>query len=85
MPQVRLMTVWYNNLMKRMSLPSDVITSNMNRAGCTTNTSSTIPITSNSSSSSGNGNTATATTMSISSSGSSLNNAVEQTGPESKS
>ncbi|XP_055880492.1 uncharacterized protein LOC106057102 isoform X4 [Biomphalaria glabrata] len=25
MPQVRLMTVWYNNLMKKMSVPSDLI------------------------------------------------------------
>lgn len=32
MPQVRLMTVWYNNLMKKMSLPSEVINSKNSKA-----------------------------------------------------
>ncbi|RUS84791.1 hypothetical protein EGW08_007475 [Elysia chlorotica] len=43
MPQVRLMTVWYNNLMKRMSLPSDIATSSAaSRPGGTTTTTSTV-------------------------------------------
>ncbi|XP_059164712.1 uncharacterized protein LOC131947508 isoform X2 [Physella acuta] len=33
MPQVRLMTVWYNNLMKKMSLPSEFIKSNKTSEG----------------------------------------------------
>ncbi|KAH9507199.1 hypothetical protein Btru_056610 [Bulinus truncatus] len=31
MPQVRLMTVWYNNLMKKMSVPSDLIANKGNK------------------------------------------------------